>query len=286
MSGDELAPVSDGEATGWHRHQTQGVVRDSDCRCSHGVRNVPVPTQAPQADETLAEFVRHPPLAPPATHVRTIRAEREDEEAGAGCCPECGRSIPKWRRSDAVYCSPSCATKKHNRSAIERGGAVKRSPDSTAASRAQREDGEAYCPVSGVNRQPVTATDCSSCSGSCPHVWVVEREGGEGSWSASDMRDVGNWLVREADQRVHLFPQRRDGVDDLMRHIAASLFRAALPNATASIRADAEQAAARAAWENALQAVAWCLRNGSSDIGEVLTYVGGNNPHKPTEPTS
>ena len=34
------------EQTGWHRHQTQGVVRDSDCRCSHGIRNVPAPDPA------------------------------------------------------------------------------------------------------------------------------------------------------------------------------------------------------------------------------------------------
>jgi hypothetical protein len=39
------------EATGWHRHQTQGVVRDSDCRCSHGIRNVPAPVPAETATQ-------------------------------------------------------------------------------------------------------------------------------------------------------------------------------------------------------------------------------------------
>lgn len=43
-------------------------------------------------------------------------------------------------------------------------------------------------------------------------------------WSESDRRDVRVWLTREADQRVHLFPQRRDGVDALMRHLADSLY--------------------------------------------------------------
>lgn len=42
-------------------------------------------------------------------------------------------------------------------------------------------------------------------------------------WGASDRRDVRLWLLREADQRVRYFPQRRDGVDALLRHLAASL---------------------------------------------------------------
>lgn len=46
--------------------------------------------------------------------------------------------------------------------------------------------------------------------------------------SPKDLRDVGAWLVREADRRVEFFPQRRDGVDDVMRAVASALFRAAL----------------------------------------------------------
>lgn len=46
-------------------------------------------------------------------------------------------------------------------------------------------------------------------------------------WSESDRRDVRVWLIREADQRVKFFPQRRDGVDALMRHIATALLPAA-----------------------------------------------------------
>lgn len=45
----------------------------------------------------------------------------------------------------------------------------------------------------------------------------------ETPWSESDRRDVSAWLTREADQRVKFFPQRRDGVDALMRHLAVSL---------------------------------------------------------------
>lgn len=40
------------------------------------------------------------------------------------------------------------------------------------------------------------------------------------AWSTEDRRDVAAWLIREADDRVHLFPQRRDGVDALLRHLA------------------------------------------------------------------
>lgn len=42
----------------------------------------------------------------------------------------------------------------------------------------------------------------------------------QAAWSESDRRDVATWLIREADRRVHLFPQRRDGVDALIRHLA------------------------------------------------------------------
>jgi hypothetical protein len=41
------------------------------------------------------------------------------------------------------------------------------------------------------------------------------------AWSDSDRRDVAAWLIREADQRVKFFPQRHDGVDALVRHLAA-----------------------------------------------------------------
>lgn len=39
-------------------------------------------------------------------------------------------------------------------------------------------------------------------------------------WSESDRNDVSAWLTSEADQRVKFFPQRRDGVDSLLRHLA------------------------------------------------------------------
>jgi hypothetical protein len=41
-----------------------------------------------------------------------------------------------------------------------------------------------------------------------------------------DRRDVANWLIREADQRVKFFPQRVDGVDDVMRATASALLAA------------------------------------------------------------
>lgn len=49
--------------------------------------------------------------------------------------------------------------------------------------------------------------------------------GGAGmeAWSESDVRDVRAWLISEADQRVQFFPQRRDGVDALVRHLAENL---------------------------------------------------------------
>lgn len=47
-------------------------------------------------------------------------------------------------------------------------------------------------------------------------------------WSEGDRRDVAVWLIREADQRVKFFPQRRDGVDALMRHVARDLLTPAL----------------------------------------------------------
>ena len=46
--------------------------------------------------------------------------------------------------------------------------------------------------------------------------WFIDTEG----VTDEDRRDVSAWLIREADQRVHLFPQRRDGVDALLRHLA------------------------------------------------------------------
>lgn len=45
--------------------------------------------------------------------------------------------------------------------------------------------------------------------------------------SPETLRAVGQWLVREADQRVKFFPQRVDEVDALMRCLASDLFRAA-----------------------------------------------------------
>lgn len=43
-------------------------------------------------------------------------------------------------------------------------------------------------------------------------------------WSKVDCRVVGRWLVREADDRLRFFPQRADGVDALLRHLASSMF--------------------------------------------------------------
>lgn len=51
-------------------------------------------------------------------------------------------------------------------------------------------------------------------------------------WSESDVRDVRAWLIREADDRVKFFPQRRDGVDAFMRHLAA------LPDLLADLTAE------------------------------------------------
>jgi hypothetical protein len=48
------------------------------------------------------------------------------------------------------------------------------------------------------------------------------------------------------------------------------------PTQAAKDRAEAQAAG----WEEALQAVAWCLRNGASSIEEILAYVGGNNPYR------
>jgi hypothetical protein len=42
-----------------------------------------------------------------------------------------------------------------------------------------------------------------------------------GDWLDGDRRDVAAWLIREANQRVKFFPQRVDGVDALVRHLAA-----------------------------------------------------------------
>jgi hypothetical protein len=56
---------------------------------------------------------------------------------------------------------------------------------------------------------------------------IEQARAGEGvetvECSASDRRDVRKWLIEQADLRVKFFPQRRDGVDALMRHLAASL---------------------------------------------------------------
>jgi hypothetical protein len=45
-----------------------------------------------------------------------------------------------------------------------------------------------------------------------------------------DRRDVAKWLTDEADHRVRFFPQRRDGIDTLMRHLAEALTHTAAPD--------------------------------------------------------
>jgi hypothetical protein len=41
--------------------------------------------------------------------------------------------------------------------------------------------------------------------------------------SPQDRRDVADWLIQAANDRVKFFPQRQDGIDALMRAIAADL---------------------------------------------------------------
>lgn len=57
------------------------------------------------------------------------------------------------------------------------------------------------------------------------HLAARDSGSGQGAtpWSAEDRRDVSAWLLREADQRVEFFPQRRDGVDALIRHLSDHL---------------------------------------------------------------
>lgn len=80
------------------------------------------------------------------------------------------------------------------------------------------------CPLAPAPAPVDTLVEHAKACGGCHRCDFVpapvdDREA-LAEWSESDRSDVSAWLIREADQRVKFFPQRRDSVDSLLRHLA------------------------------------------------------------------
>lgn len=68
------------------------------------------------------------------------------------------------------------------------------------------------------------------------------------------------------------------GTTEYMRHIWA--FYTGQGEAFDRWLAEHDRQVAEKAWDDSLNAVAWCIEHGSPDFGDALSYTAKNNPYR------